>query len=254
MAEVLKFDDVRHGTRSGGQRAAKFAPARNRRIDTAAEEPFCFRPEVSCGLGDKRAAGRSREFAAPCQPGNSSDPGVRRALCAANIALCSSAAGLNLLRIRNQAAANTNPRTSMTVNFATVTALHDQQPGTDSQCAAAIERNVMKQISRKAVALAGGLPALRSAAIAGCAFVVSLAICAVVAAHADPLPAPSLSASLSANPDPYGFDLDWAGKCLQCHAFASPPGPLQDRSPQGVDEPTTSSRIISARRKTARLE
>src|SRR6185312_7451014 len=30
-------------------------------------------------------------------------------------------------------------------------------------------------------------------------------------AHADPLPAPAMSASLSANSDPYGFDLDWAG-------------------------------------------
>jgi len=30
-------------------------------------------------------------------------------------------------------------------------------------------------------------------------------------AHADPLPAPAMSASLAANPDPYGVDLDWAG-------------------------------------------
>jgi hypothetical protein len=70
----------------------------------------------------------------------------------------------------------------------------------------------MKQISHKAIALAGGLPALRSAALAGGALVVSLAICAAVAAHADPLPAPSMSASLSANSDPYSIDLDWAGK------------------------------------------
>lgn len=32
------------------------------------------------------------------------------------------------------------------------------------------------------------------------------------AAHADPLPAPSMGAPLSANADPYGVDLDWAGK------------------------------------------
>jgi hypothetical protein len=50
MAEVLKFDDVRHGTRSDGQWAAKSVPAHNRRNDTAAEEPFSFWPEVSCGL------------------------------------------------------------------------------------------------------------------------------------------------------------------------------------------------------------
>ena len=50
MAEVLKFDDVRHGTLSDGRRAAKSALARNRRNDTAAEEPFSFWPEVSCGL------------------------------------------------------------------------------------------------------------------------------------------------------------------------------------------------------------
>lgn len=34
----------------------------------------------------------------------------------------------------------------------------------------------------------------------------------VGAAHADPLPAPAMSAPLSANADPYGVDLDWAGK------------------------------------------
>jgi hypothetical protein len=34
----------------------------------------------------------------------------------------------------------------------------------------------------------------------------------VSGAHADPLPAPSMSAPLSANADPYSVDLDWAGR------------------------------------------
>src|SRR5262249_50992182 len=34
----------------------------------------------------------------------------------------------------------------------------------------------------------------------------------VSGAHADTLPAPSMSAPLSANADPYSVDLDWAGK------------------------------------------
>ncbi len=34
----------------------------------------------------------------------------------------------------------------------------------------------------------------------------------LTAVHADPLPAPSMSASLSANADPYDLDLDWAGR------------------------------------------
>src|SRR6202000_3458873 len=33
----------------------------------------------------------------------------------------------------------------------------------------------------------------------------------VFTADADPLPAPATGASLSANPSPYGIDLDWAG-------------------------------------------
>ncbi|HTT96700.1 MAG TPA: outer membrane beta-barrel protein [Rhizomicrobium sp.] len=40
-----------------------------------------------------------------------------------------------------------------------------------------------------------------------------LSLClSVSAAGADPLPAPSMSASLAANSNPYGVDLDWAGK------------------------------------------
>ena len=54
-------------------------------------------------------------------------------------------------------------------------------------------------------------PAFRNAALGSCALVGALML---FAAHAksDPLPAPSMSASLSANSDPYGFDLAWAGK------------------------------------------
>ena len=39
----------------------------------------------------------------------------------------------------------------------------------------------------------------------------ALAALMTAAAHADPLPQPSMSAALSANPDPYGVDLDLAG-------------------------------------------
>jgi hypothetical protein len=46
----------------------------------------------------------------------------------------------------------------------------------------------------------------RAALLLGCAMST-----AAGPAHADPLPAPSMSASLSANPDPFGMDLDWAG-------------------------------------------
>ena len=43
--------------------------------------------------------------------------------------------------------------------------------------------------------------------------VVGIAVVAAAfSAHADPLPAPAMSASLAANGDPYGVDLDWAGK------------------------------------------
>ena len=54
-------------------------------------------------------------------------------------------------------------------------------------------------------------PVLRHAAVGGCALVGALIL---LSAHAksDPLPAPAMSASLAANSDPYGVDLDWAGK------------------------------------------
>ena len=58
----------------------------------------------------------------------------------------------------------------------------------------------------------GGMPALHSAVLGGGALVVWLTVCAAVAAHADPLPAPSMNASLSTNSDPYSIDLDWVGK------------------------------------------
>jgi len=45
-----------------------------------------------------------------------------------------------------------------------------------------------------------------------CAVVGVAVVAATFAAHADPLPAPATSASLRANGDPYGLDLDWAGK------------------------------------------
>jgi hypothetical protein len=49
MAEVLKFDDVRHRM-SGDLRVAESTPERNHKNDTVAQEPFSFWPEVSCGL------------------------------------------------------------------------------------------------------------------------------------------------------------------------------------------------------------
>ena len=45
------------------------------------------------------------------------------------------------------------------------------------------------------------------ASLLGCAIAVLSG-----AAQADPLPTPTMSASLSANPDPFRVDLDWAGK------------------------------------------
>jgi len=50
MAEVLKFDDVRHGTRPDNRRVAKSTPGRDRKNDTAVEEAFSFWPEISCSL------------------------------------------------------------------------------------------------------------------------------------------------------------------------------------------------------------
>ena len=44
----------------------------------------------------------------------------------------------------------------------------------------------------------------------GCAMMTALALGAS-AAHADPLGTPSMSASLSANPNPISFNMDWAG-------------------------------------------
>jgi hypothetical protein len=52
---------------------------------------------------------------------------------------------------------------------------------------------------------------VRIAALAGTGMALWLAGWASIAAHADPLPAPAMSASLAANGDPYHLDLDWAG-------------------------------------------
>ena len=69
----------------------------------------------------------------------------------------------------------------------------------------------MKRDSRQVVA-SNGMSTLHSAVLGGGALVVWLTVCAAISAHADPLAAPAMSASLSANPDPYSIDLDWAGK------------------------------------------
>lgn len=53
-------------------------------------------------------------------------------------------------------------------------------------------------------------------------------------AHADALPAPAMSASLSANPDPYGVDLDWASKWSVGGALSGL-GYYQDNPNNGVN-------------------
>ncbi len=52
---------------------------------------------------------------------------------------------------------------------------------------------------------------VRRALFAGAAVAAWLVFCGAMAVHADPLPAPSMSASLAANANPFSVDLDWAG-------------------------------------------
>jgi hypothetical protein len=70
----------------------------------------------------------------------------------------------------------------------------------------------MKKSKTNAAATAKAeTPVLQHAAVVGCT-VAGMLVLLAAHAKADPLPAPSMSASLAANSDPYSVDLDWAGK------------------------------------------